>query len=214
MDYIDQAYLRAWFRYNQARRWWLERALRGRLVFGPNCHVWASMIKFSGEGRVEFGAGCGIERMPFPFILDAAPGANIRFGDNIWVRGKYRPNIVTAFENAAIDVGRDTFLNGAVISAREKVTIGRRVLLGWNTYVMDSNLHALDNNSPIKTAPVTIGDHAWIATQAMVLAGGSVGAHSVIAAASIVTSPIPDHVLAAGAPAKVIRQLGDRDVAP
>jgi len=50
---------------------------------------------------------------------------------------------------------------------------------------------------------VTIGAGAWIGTGAIILA--DVGRGSVVAAGAVVTKPLPDHVIAAGVPAKVIR---------
>jgi acetyltransferase-like isoleucine patch superfamily enzyme len=50
---------------------------------------------------------------------------------------------------------------------------------------------------------VTIGAGAWIGTSAIVLA--DVGKGTVVAAGAVVTKPLPDNVIAAGVPAKVIR---------
>ncbi|MFO0799637.1 MAG: acyltransferase [Gemmataceae bacterium] len=50
---------------------------------------------------------------------------------------------------------------------------------------------------------VTIGDGAWIGAGAIVLA--DVGKGTVVAAGSVVTKPLPDFVVAAGVPAKVLR---------
>ena len=51
---------------------------------------------------------------------------------------------------------------------------------------------------------VTIGEGAWIGAGAIVLA--DVGKGTVVAAGSVVTKPLPEFVVAAGVPAKVIRQ--------
>lgn len=58
---------------------------------------------------------------------------------------------------------------------------------------------------------VTVGAGAWIGTGAIVLA--DVGKGTVVAAGAVVTKPLPDSVIAAGVPARVIRprfaQAGD-----
>jgi acetyltransferase-like isoleucine patch superfamily enzyme len=51
---------------------------------------------------------------------------------------------------------------------------------------------------------VRIGEGAWIGSAAVIMA--DVGRHAVVGAGSVVTRPIPDGVVAAGVPARVIRQ--------
>jgi acetyltransferase-like isoleucine patch superfamily enzyme len=50
---------------------------------------------------------------------------------------------------------------------------------------------------------VTVGEGAWVGTGAIVLA--DVGKGTVVAAGAVVTRPLPDHVIAGGVPARVIR---------
>jgi len=65
-----------------------------------------------------------------------------------------------------------------------------------------------DPDRPIREQPgrrslVRIGEGTWIGSAAVVLA--DVGRHSVVGAGSVVTTPLPDYVVAAGVPARVIR---------
>jgi maltose O-acetyltransferase len=210
-DFFARALLQAAYRYNRARSALLRSWLGGRLEVDPSADVWASCLRLTGSGRAWFGPGTVLERMPFPLILDLAAGSNLRFGDRTWVRGKYRPNVITCFENAAVVIGPDSLINGAVISARRSVVIGARANISWDVAILDSDLHCLDNDSALKVREIVIGDHVLIGTGATVLAGASIGSHSVIGAGSIVTGSIPDHVVAAGAPARVVRAIADRD---
>lgn len=57
-------------------------------------------------------------------------------------------------------------------------------------------------------APIVIEDGAWIGAGAIILAGVTIGRDSIVGAGSVVTRDIPPLVLAAGNPAKVIRNLG------
>ncbi len=60
----------------------------------------------------------------------------------------------------------------------------------------------------------TVGDHSLVGINAVVLNGASIGSYSVIAANSLVTEKavIPDHSLVMGSPARVVRQVGDREL--
>ena len=55
--------------------------------------------------------------------------------------------------------------------------------------------------------PVTIGDSVWIGGSATILPGVTIGDNVVIGAGSVVTRDIPSNCVAAGNPARVIKQL-------
>ena len=54
---------------------------------------------------------------------------------------------------------------------------------------------------------ITIGNDVWVGMDVTILGGVIIGNGSVIAAGSVVTKSIPENVLAAGVPAKVIKSL-------
>ncbi|AMV23247.1 Galactoside O-acetyltransferase [Gemmata sp. SH-PL17] len=90
------------------------------------------------------------------------------------------------------------------------VHLERDVLLASNVQIPSGGkTHYFDDPSkPIREQGgerkmVTIGAGAWIGTGAIILAG--VGRGTIVAAGSVVTKPLPDNVIAAGVPAKVIR---------
>lgn len=58
--------------------------------------------------------------------------------------------------------------------------------------------------SPLKAAPVRIGQGTWIAERVAVLPGAQIGRHCVIGTNSVVRGEIPDHAIAIGAPARVV----------
>lgn len=59
--------------------------------------------------------------------------------------------------------------------------------------------------------PITIKSNCWIASNVVICGGVTIGEGSVIGAGSVVTRDIPDGVLAAGNPCKVIRKLTEQD---
>jgi acetyltransferase-like isoleucine patch superfamily enzyme len=90
------------------------------------------------------------------------------------------------------------------------VHLERDVLVGAGVHIPSGReTHGTaDPNIPIREQPgrlqvVTIGAGAWIGSAAIVMA--DVGANSVIGAGSVVTKALPDAIIAAGAPATVLR---------
>jgi acetyltransferase-like isoleucine patch superfamily enzyme len=89
----------------------------------------------------------------------------------------------------------------------DKITIGSNCIISWNANIIDGNAHELIVRGVPKprTRPVHIGDDVWIGTGATVV-GVTIGAGSVLAAGSVVTSEVPAKALAGGNPARVIRE--------
>ena len=95
-----------------------------------------------------------------------------------------------------------------------KVTIGDNVMLAPNVslYGAGHPIHPDARNSGYEYgAPITIGDNVWIGGSACVLPGVTIGNNVVIGAGSVVAKDIPDNVIAAGNPCRVIRQITEED---
>ena len=92
------------------------------------------------------------------------------------------------------------------------VTIGSHVNLAQGITVTALNHNFEDTNKRIdeqgiSTNPVIIEDDIWIGANAVILPGVTIGHHSVVAAVAVVTKDVPPHSLAAGVPAKIMKQI-------
>jgi acetyltransferase-like isoleucine patch superfamily enzyme len=105
-------------------------------------------------------------------------------------------------------IGDRVFINqGCKIVAQKFISIGDDCLIGDFTSILDSNEHEVAPNSGVRKEPVTIGRNVWIGRNSVLLPGIDIGDNSVIGAGSIVTQNIPANSLAAGNPARVIREI-------
>lgn len=125
-------------------------------------------------------------------------GSRISFGTRI-------------LEPSRIRVGsRSTIPNNSVIDGRGDLTIGDDCLLGFENVILTSShesertdRHIIDQG--MVSAPVSIGDDVWTGCRVVILPGVTIGSHAVIGAGSVVTKDVPEWAMAAGVPARVIR---------
>jgi maltose O-acetyltransferase len=164
-----------------------------------------------GEGAsLHIGAGVVTERQPGRLHFRLEPGASVEIGAGTWLRTALAEVHVVAFSGASLRLGADCFLNGAHLSAKREVVLGRRVWVGPGSRIFDSDQHDFDAERPEISQPVHVGDHVWIAGDCTVLRGVSIGDHSVVGTRSIVTRDVPSHTLAFGSPAQPRGVVGDR----
>lgn len=57
------------------------------------------------------------------------------------------------------------------------------------------------------TKPIVVKRNAWLGANVTVLAGVTIGENAIVAAGSVVTKDVPDNMVVAGTPAKVIREI-------
>jgi len=91
------------------------------------------------------------------------------------------------------------------------VTIGNDIRLAQNITLSGLNHNYQDVSLPIhaqgvSTVPIVIEDETWIGANVVVVAGVTIGKHSIVAAGSIVTKDIPPYSVAVGNPARVLKQ--------
>ena len=133
----------------------------------------------------------------------------ITVGDRVTVHSFLSRVQLSAGPGARLTVGDDTYVNnGAVLSARQSVTVGARCQIASGVILMDADFHAVGAlSAPGKAAPIVIEDDVWLATRAVVLKGVTVGRGSVVATGAVVTKDVPPYTLVAGVPARPIRTL-------
>jgi maltose O-acetyltransferase len=93
------------------------------------------------------------------------------------------------------------------------------VLIGSNVRIAPNvKFHAAghDPDDPLlmeNGGDIIVGDDVWIGAGALILQGVHIGRGAVIAAGSVVSRDVPEHCIAGGVPARVIRAKRSHDVA-
>ncbi len=114
-----------------------------------------------------------------------------------------------------ITIGAGTFVNyDCVMLDVAPIRIGAacqlapRVQLLTATHPIDPEPRRLGWES---AEPITVGDNVWLGGGAIVCPGVTIGEDTVVGAGAVVTRDLPGGVVAAGVPARVIREIGARD---
>lgn len=108
-----------------------------------------------------------------------------------------------------ITIGKNVFFNsGCRFQDQGGIAIGDGVLIGHNVVIATIN-HGLDPKEERKNhyAPVVIGSHAWIGSNATILPGVTVGEWAVVAAGAVVSKDVEPYTVVGGVPAKLIKRI-------
>jgi acetyltransferase-like isoleucine patch superfamily enzyme len=160
----------------------------------------------------------GAPRILQPVLFTGA--GEIRLGEDVQFGWRQSPlfysgycHVEASSERARIEVGDRTEFNNNLMIKSEGggIRIGRDGLFGAHVEILDSDFHDLHperrKTGPARVAPVEIGDNVFVGMGVRILKGVTIGSDAVIGAGSVVTGAIPAGVVAAGNPARVVREL-------
>jgi acetyltransferase-like isoleucine patch superfamily enzyme len=173
-----------------------SRRSRRFAAFGPGsllCFPWAALY---GEQAIRIGSDTVIG--PYVSLSAGMVPGQVLVSDRL----------VTIGDRCRI--GR-----GSSIVGHLAIEIGDDVQTGPNVYITDQN-HAWDDpDVPIglqaaPEQPVVIGSGSWLGAGVVVLPGARIGRHVAVGAGSVVRGELPDHSVAVGSPARVVRRRDDR----
>jgi acetyltransferase-like isoleucine patch superfamily enzyme len=184
-----RAWLQKWRWYERNSLPWRRARIHVELARRHAFARWplhGDVLEMLADGRLELGAEVLLE-----------PG--------VWL---------TAPRPGRIRIGAGTFLNQNVtVAALDLVTIGEHCMFANGCMITDANHRFDDPQRPVpwqgftSKGPTRIGDNVWCGVHVVVTSGVTIGERCVIGANSVVTDDIPPYSLAAGSPAKVLRQI-------
>jgi acetyltransferase-like isoleucine patch superfamily enzyme len=154
------------------------------------------------NGTLSFNSSFSV-REPFPGLLEMMPNSSLT------VNGKFNfssgAHLIIA-NNAKMSIGSGYVNRHCKIKCFSEISIGNDVAISENVSIWDSDVHEVIRKDNVMTKPIKIGNHVWIGTNAIILKGVNIGDNSIIAAGSVVNRDIPENCLAAGNPAKIIKE--------
>ncbi len=113
-----------------------------------------------------------------------------------------------------IHIGKNVFINmGCKFQDQGGIYLGDGALIGHNVVLATLN-HAKSpkDRSSMLPAPIRIGKHVWIGSNATVLPGVTIGDGAIVAAGAVVTHDVPENTIVGGVPARVLRHLSEEEL--
>lgn len=96
--------------------------------------------------------------------------------------------------------------SGAILYSQGKVVVGHRAIISQGVHICTGTHDYTKEGHPLVTAPITIGDKAWVAAEAFVHPGVTIGEGAVIGARSVVTKDMPGWMVCSGNPCTPLKQ--------
>jgi len=152
----------------------------------------------------------------------------LRIGDRCLLHSSF----IFESETGLITVGDGVFINGGTkLISRSSIEIGNAITIAWGCVIYDHNSHSLSyldriadqeqqlidfprgnmiankNWLTVASAPIKICDYAWLGFDVVVLKGVTIGEGAIIGASSVVTRDVPPWTVAAGNPARVVKEI-------
>lgn len=132
-------------------------------------------------------------------------------GDGCWIEPPFHAN----WGGHHVHFGRMVYANyGLTMVDDTHIYVGDCTMFGPNVIVATAGhpiLPELREQQYQYNMPVHIGRNCWIGAGAIILPGITIGENTVVGAGSVVTRDLPDNVVAAGNPCRVLREIGERD---
>src|SRR3954452_7894934 len=189
---LDAAKVRLWLQkarwYHRARWPWnvaglhVELAKRQAFARGP---MHGNVLQMLREGRLEI-------------------GPHTYFEPGVWLTS----------DTGRISIGGGSLLNlNVMVAAVGSVAIGEHCMLANGCLITDGDHRFDDPSTPVpwqgftSKGAVTLGDNVWLGANVVVTSGVTIGRRAVIGANSVVTEDVPEFSVAAGAPARVVKQI-------
>lgn len=161
-------------------------------------------------------------------IIKAPKNGKIIIGDNVVLNSDFinsNTSLTTVVKfvtgiNGTIRIGDNCDLNGTCMVAYEEIEIGNNCQFASSSIISDTDFHPIDkeariaqmqglpfSHSLVNKKKIKIGNNVWIGWGTVILKGVTIGDNSIVAAGAVVVNDVPENVIVAGNPARVVKKI-------
>lgn len=176
---------------------------KGKVLIGRH-------VTFRHPGKIRFHGSAVLDDR---CTVDAKGTENsgIDLGDGVYV-GK---NTIVYCKNGDIALDDKVSLSAnCIVFSSNKLHMGKGTMVGSFSYLLSGGEYDFsisvpfcEQNGMVTHGPLEVGENVWLGAHVTVLDAASIGESTVVGAGSVVTKPLPAHVLALGVPATVRKEI-------
>ena len=145
-------------------------------------------------------------------------GNNVRINSAVWANpiGGNTKTMFQVLPSGRVIIEDYCAISNVAFTSASQIHLHRNVSIGAGCRIFDTDFHPINpkyrfgvtrDDSKTKTAPIDIGEGAFIGAGVTILKGVSIGKYCVVGAGSVVTKSIPPFEIWAGNPAKKVKDL-------
>jgi acetyltransferase-like isoleucine patch superfamily enzyme len=176
------------------RHLWINR-VRPRVLSGRWLKAWAKRFKTS------------------PQLLDSTyRQAMLRLGGAVIGSAVFIAPCKYNGCKSYLKISDNTFIGRITLHLHDRIDIGRNVVINDGAVLFTASHDVESPAFRTTTAPILIGDYAWIASSAILLPGARIGFGAVVGAGAVVRGLVPDYGIAVGNPAILLEQQRTRNL--
>ncbi len=183
-------------------------------------------LKIAWNKKLKFGTNLKI--LGSNPIFKIPKNGKIILGNNVVLNSDFKNSntslttkvkFVTGYDGK-ISIGNNCDLNGTCFVSYNEIEIGDYCQFASSSIISDTDFHPVDPThrlsqmkgenfsfESVAKKKIKIGRNVWVGWGTIILKGVTIGDNSIIAAGAVVVSDIPPNSIAAGNPAKVVKQI-------
>jgi acetyltransferase-like isoleucine patch superfamily enzyme len=182
----------------------------GTIIISSNVHIGSNTIvgpfTYINTPRISIGENSRIKSFTFIKTLEVKIDNYVHIAPFSMITSEFT-------ENAGIRIGdHSRIFPHCWLDAGEGITIGKHVGVGGHTLMFTHGVWSnFIEGGPVTFGPIVIEDNVWLPWRVFILPDVVIGENSIIGANSLINKSIPANMLAAGSPAKPIKELDIKD---
>lgn len=111
-----------------------------------------------------------------------------------------------------LKMGRECVIGNRVhLALHARIELGNNVVINDGCILLTASHDVNDPEWKHVKAPIIIEDYAWIATNAIILPGVTIGCGAVVGAGAVITKNVPPYSIVAGNPARIVKERSIRE---